>query len=271
MTTTVLSRIENDVAWITLNRPDKRNALNRLLVEELKQVIQTINQNRQVKVVVITGVGKAFCAGADLEYLQEISQYDDKQNLADSFSLAELFRNIYHLPQITIAMVNGPAIAGGCGLATVCDFIFAARESAFFGYTEARIGFVPALVANFLIRKISPGKARELLLTGEVMNAQRALEIGLVNRVFPAAELQQHTEIFINELLSQNSYQALQQTKELLVAIQEMSLEEGMDYAARINVKARKMPDCQKGLRAFLEKKKLDWRKVPLFRKVHLL
>jgi len=209
MDSLVITRMDKDVAWITLNRPEKRNALNRQLVEQLKTAFEDMEKNRAVKVVVLTGAGKAFCAGADLEYLREISQYDDKQNLADSFSLAELFQKIYLLPQITIAMVNGAALAGGCGLATVCDFIFAARETAFFGYTEARIGFVPALVANFLTRKIVLGKARELLLTGEVMNAQRALEIGLVNRVFPAAELQMHTEIFIDELLTQNSFQSL--------------------------------------------------------------
>ena len=246
-------------ALITLNRPDKRNALDDTLVKELTLAMVAAGKDQNIKVVVLNGSGPAFCAGADLGYLQRLSEYDQEENRADSQQLANLFRTIHELRKPVIAVVNGPALAGGCGLATVCDFVLASAEKATFGYTEVRIGFIPAVVMIFLIKRVGEGAARELMLRGNILTAQEAKKVGLVNRVVAERELEGATEELCNELLGQNSATAMGLCKEMLSKLHGMNLLDSLDFAANMNAAARMTPDCKRGIAAFLNKEKIRW------------
>lgn len=246
------------VATITLNRPEKRNALSGEVVEELKAAFERASADAEAKVVVLAAEGDAFCAGADLAYLQQLQNNSYEENLADSSSLMELFKMIYQLDKVVIAKVQGHAIAGGCGLATVCDFSYTVPEAKF-GYTEVRIGFIPAIVKVFLLRKIGEGKSKELLLSGDLISAERAMQIGLVNRVVEADQLDAEVAAFAKKLVDKNSGQSMALTKAMIAEVQSMSVEEGLQYAAEQNAKARGTEDCQKGIAAFLNKEKVVW------------
>ncbi len=252
--------IFKDVIQVTLNRPEKRNALSPELVEELHQTLDDLQENPDIKAVIFTGAGKAFCAGADLAYLKKLSRFSAEENLQDSRRLADLFRRIYEFPKLTLAMVNGPALAGGCGLAICCDYIFADAENARFGFTEVRIGFIPAIVMNFLLRKVAPNTAYDLVLSGRILDASEAQTAGLIQRTFHPDELADATYRFLEKLLSQNSFAAMIQTKRLYQQLLETPLPEGIELASRTNAESRKTEDCQKGLRAFLNKEKIVWR-----------
>ena len=250
--------IEERVGYITLNRPEKRNALNHEFVAELKEAFTAASMDDSVKVVVLKAEGDSFCAGADLEYLQSLHKNTFEENLEDSTHLMELFKLIYSLNKIVIAQVQGHAVAGGCGLVSVCDFSFSVHE-ANFGYTESRIGFVPAIVMVFLIRKIGEAKAKELLLTGNVIKAKEAKDFGLVNWIVDEKELASSVQEFALKLCANNSGMSMQLTKEMIGQIQDMSLEEGLDFACRKNAEARSSDDCKKGIAAFLNKTKNAW------------
>ncbi|MGW8122382.1 enoyl-CoA hydratase/isomerase family protein [Roseivirga echinicomitans] len=256
--TLVKYAVANRIATITLNRPEKRNALNAEMVTQLKQAFTQAEQDENAKVIVLEAAGDSFCAGADLAYLQQLQSNTFEENLADSNHLKELFLQIYQHPKIVIAKIQGHAIAGGCGLATVCDFSFTIPEAKF-GYTEVRIGFIPAIVKVFLLRKIGEGKAKTLLLTGELIPAVLAESIGLVNTVVEAIELDTEVANFAQMLVEKNSGQSMTYTKQMIAAVQSMGLEEGLNYAAEMNAKARASVDCQMGIAAFLNKEKIVW------------
>ena len=256
----ILIKRISDIVLLILNRPEKRNALSPQIVNELTRQIDDIAGDKSVKALIITGAGKAFCAGADLAYLQKLSKYSDKDNMQDSQSLADLFHKLYRLPKLTIAMVNGPALAGGCGLALCCDYIFAGQENASFGFTEVRIGFIPAIVMNFIIRKVPLQLANHLALSGGILSAEEAKTMGLVYELFPAAELEKQTVGFVANLLEQNSFTAMMQTKNLFQNLLDLPLNSGLELAGRTNAQSRKTADCQKGLKAFLNKQKINWR-----------
>ena len=254
----VIYTVKDRVGYITLNRPEKRNALSHELVIELTDAFDKAEQDSSVKVVVLKAAGEAFCAGADLAYLQQLQRFSYEQNLEDSRQLKNLFLKIYQLKKVVIAQVQGHALAGGCGLATVCDFTFAVPEAKF-GYTEVKIGFIPALVSVFLIRKVGEHKAKQLLLTGEVIKAQEALTRGLINQVVNAEELEQIVFDFASNLIRSNSGQSMQLTKQLIAQVQSLSLEEGLEQAALMNAHARATEDCKAGIAAFLNKQELKW------------
>lgn len=254
----ILTHITNRIGYITLNRAEKRNALNAGMVLAMKTALTQLADDPSVKVVVIKAEGSAFCAGADLGYLQQLQSNTFEENLEDSRSLKDLFYQIYTYPKVVIAQIQGHALAGGCGLATVCDFSFAV-DHAKFGYTEVKIGFIPAIVKVFLLRKIGEGKAKQLLLDGDLINAQEAKEMGLINWVVDAASLEEKVYVYAQKLIQQNSAQSMQLTKEMIAFVQEKSLEEGLDYAAHMNAKARATADCQQGISSFLNKEKLTW------------
>jgi methylglutaconyl-CoA hydratase len=254
----VLYSVADQTASITLNRPEKRNALSPELVTELKAAFNKAEQDPAVKVVVLKANGESFCAGADLGYLQQLQNFSFEENLADSNHLKELFLKIYTLNKVVIAQVQGHALAGGCGLAAVCDFTFAVSEAKF-GYTEVRIGFIPALVSVFLIRKLGEQKARHLLLTGEIIKAEVALTYGLITEVIPATELDNRVKEFTQNLIKQNSAQSMQLTKHLINEVQNRTLEEALSFAANQNAKARATEDCKKGIAAFLNKQDIKW------------
>ena len=254
----VLYEVINRVGYITLNRPEKRNALNAAFVTEIKNTFRQAEADEHCKVIVLRANGDAFCAGADLGYLQSLQSNTYDENLADSQHLMELFRMIHRSAKVVIAQINGPAMAGGCGLATVCDFSFATPESTF-AYTEVKIGFIPAIVMVFLVRKIGEGKARELLLTGDIVDAIRAQQIGLINYLEPAESLEQRVQAFAEKICRTASAQSLQLVKEMLAGVQDKTLDEALEYAAAQNAGARATQDCQRGIAAFLNKEKLTW------------
>lgn len=256
----VLMEKSDDLAIVTLNRPEKRNALNPVLLSQLSDLFRRIKEDQTIRAIVLTGNGSAFCAGADLAYLKEISQYTKKENEKDSRTLAKLLQQIYKMPKLTIAMVNGPALAGGCGLALACDFVFADQDNAQFGFSEVRIGFIPAIVMNFLIRRVAPATAYHLAISGQLLSAGEALEKGIVDAVFLTEELKKNTLSFIDHVLRQNSFQAMIQTKILFQKLIELPLKEGLKYSSRINAQSRQSADCQKGLSGFLNKTKINWR-----------
>ncbi|MCC3158197.1 enoyl-CoA hydratase/isomerase family protein [Hymenobacter sp. 15J16-1T3B] len=248
----------DSIGFITLNRPEKRNALSSELVSELKLAFEYAENDVACKVIVLRAEGPAFCAGADLAYIQELQGFGYNDNLADSTHLMQLFHQIYTLKKIVIAQVQGHALAGGCGLATLCDFAFAVPEAKF-GYTEVKIGFLPAIVSVFLLRKIGEARTKQLLLTGDVFGADQAVGYGLINEVVPADELAGHVYRFARRLCVENSAQSMEVTKEMLARLPELPLEEGLRYAARLNAEARGSDDCRRGISAFLNKEKITW------------
>ncbi|WP_437179407.1 enoyl-CoA hydratase/isomerase family protein [Pontibacter vulgaris] len=254
----VTYQVKDRIGYITMNRAEKRNALNYDMVTELKRAFVAAEDDEACKVIVLRAEGKVFCAGADLEYIQRLQKYDYHDNLADSTHLMELFRLIYTLKKVVIAQVNGHAIAGGCGLATICDFAFAVPEAKF-GYTEVKIGFIPAIVKVFLLRKIGEARAKQLLLTGDLIAAEEAQRMGLINYLAPAEALEERVYAFAQKMCSENSRQSMEVTKEMIARVQEMSLEEGLQYAAEMNAVARSSEDCQRGIAAFLNKEPLAW------------
>jgi methylglutaconyl-CoA hydratase len=250
--------VDNRIGFITLNRPDKRNALSFELIDELKQSFKKAEADTSVKVVVLRAHGEVFCAGADLAYLRQLQKNSFEENLADSNHLRELLYLIYSLPKVVIAQVHGHAIAGGCGLASVCDFVYTI-PAARFGYTEVKLGFIPALVMVFLIRRIGESRAKELLLSGELITAEAAFGMGLVNRVLESSELENEVRKLAEILITTNSGESLKRTKKMIGEVQTMSLQQALDYAARMNAEMRSTDDFRTGISSFLDKQKLTW------------
>ncbi|MFN3406078.1 MAG: enoyl-CoA hydratase/isomerase family protein [Cytophagaceae bacterium] len=250
--------VKDRKAIISINRPDKRNALNAEVVSELKKLLSKAEKDPEVKIVILTGEGEAFCAGADLQYLQQLQKNSYEENLQDSTELKELFFQIHKLSKVVIAKVNGHAIAGGCGLVSVCDFAISAA-SANFGYTEVRIGFIPAIVMVFLVRKLGEAKAKELLLSGNIYHSAEAKEIGLITKVVEDNELDKAVDTFAERLITYNSSNSMALTKQMISDVQDMKLEDALNYAAMMNAKARASEDCKKGIDAFLNKTKPEW------------
>jgi len=246
------------VAYITLNRPEKRNAFNEVLVKELAQAFAAAEKAGDVRVVVLKANGKVFSAGADLEYIRNLSGYTFEENLRDSQSLMRLFMQMHKLKKPIIAQVQGPALAGGCGLATVCDIIVASKNASL-GYPEARIGFVAALVMVFLVRRIGEGRARDLLLTGKTISANEAKGMGLINAVTEPEELEKEVQTYCSQLASEVSGSSVAITKEILAKIQGMDLQNALEFAARMNAATRMTDDCKHGINAFLNKEQIKW------------
>jgi len=246
------------VTYITLNRPEKRNAFNELLVEELKHAFSKAENDNNTKIVILKANGKVFSAGADLSYLQSLQKNSYEENLEDSRNLKELYQHIYSFKKVVIAQVEGHAIAGGCGLATVCDFTFAVPNIKF-GYTEVKIGFVPAIVMVFLLKKIGELKTKDLLLTGKLISSEEAKNINLINQIFAKETIEEEVFNFAQKLCSETSSQSLEITKKMIADIQKMNYKEAFDFAAEMNAKARATDDCKKGILSFLNKNKIVW------------
>jgi methylglutaconyl-CoA hydratase len=240
------------VAFISMNRPEKRNAISPEMIRQLSAAFDSLVDDIDVRVVILKSEGNVFSAGADLAYIQQITEFGPEENLADSRALRDLFWKIYTFPKFVIAQVHGAALAGGCGLALVCDVIFAADDSEF-GYTEVALGFIPALVSIFLVRKIGEQHARELLLSGRRIPAEEAYSLGLVQYVVPCGSLEQSVLAYADQV-SRNPPSAIALTKSLLAAAQGMSLEAGLEYAASMNALARTTQDTKQGIAKFLAK-----------------
>ncbi|MBC6110375.1 enoyl-CoA hydratase/isomerase family protein [Pedobacter fastidiosus] len=254
----VLYQVADRIATITINRPEKRNALNPQIISELTEAFIDASEDDLVKVIILKANGDAFSAGADLEYLQQLQNNSFEENVADSNNLKKLFTTIYYLPKVVIAQVEGHAIAGGCGLANVCDIIFATPESSF-GYTEVKIGFVPAIVSCFLVRKVSETVAKEILLTGKIFKAAQALEYKLINFVTNSSEIHQKVKEFALSLCNESSGNSLSITKQLITQTTNSSLEKSLETAVQINARVRESDDFKKGIASFLNKEKINW------------
>lgn len=248
----ILYQVDGAVARITLNRPEKRNALNEALVAGLKNALKQANVNDAVRVVVISGAGQDFCSGADLAALQEISEASAAENAEDARSLMELFTLMRQVTVPIIAAVRGKALAGGCGLASACDLLLASTNARF-GYPEVKIGFVPAMVMAILRRNVSEKRAFELLTRGAEIGAEEAKELGLVNQILTDENFESEVTAYARgfEKLSKS---AIALTKTLLYQTDGMAFGEALETGVDVNVIARMTEDCQKGIARFLKK-----------------
>jgi methylglutaconyl-CoA hydratase len=252
-TYTVLTyEIKDAAAYLTLNRPDKRNALNEAVISELKQALREAEADASVKAVVLRGAGKDFCAGADLAQLQRVAQATVLDNLDDALGFADLLLQMRRLKKPIIAAVHGRAFAGGAGIATACDLVLATR-SAQFCYTEVKIGFVPAVVMAIARRNLSEKRAFEILTTGKLLSAEEAAAYGFINRVCDDAAFESELEKLVGELTSVSA-SAVMLTKYLLYQTDAMSFEQAVRAGAELNALARLTPDCQQGVQRFLSK-----------------
>src|ERR1700684_3639966 len=253
---TIQVAYESGIATITLNRPEKRNAISFELIDDLLRGLKEVESSDAI-VLILTGAGRAFSSGMDLDNLKVLIGRSPEQNLEDSQTMVRLFRSLYEFPKVTIAAVNGPAIAGGTGLALLCDFTLAVPEAKF-GYTEVRIGFVPAIVSTFLLRQVGEKIARDLLLTGRIFDAQEAVKIGLVNEIVPSDKLLQRARELASQL-TENSPLSLFNTKRLLNDHARAELDSQIEAAVRENAGIRESADFREGVESFLEKRKPKW------------
>lgn len=248
----IIYSIDQAVARITLNRPDKRNALDDGIVSEFKDALRAAREDQSVRVVLVTGAGKDFCSGADLASLQRISEAGVEESMASARVMGELFIEMRRYPHPIIAAVRGRALAGGCGLATACDIVLAA-ESAQFGYPEVNIGFIPAMVMAILRRSVSEKRAFELITRGEIMNATTALEIGMINRVFPDDQFESAVENYVAQMAGKSA-SAVSLAKNLLYHMDGMTFETAIEAGIQLNAITRMTEDCKRGVERFLKK-----------------
>ncbi|MEJ2205474.1 MAG: enoyl-CoA hydratase-related protein [Gemmatimonadota bacterium] len=244
--------VSHGVATLTLDRPEKRNALNRALVDELLAAIQDLEADAAVRVVALRGSGPDFCAGADLEDLERITRMGEEESLEDARALGAVLTGLRRLPKPVVAVVHGRALAGGCGLATACDVVLA-HAQAELGYPEVHLGFVPAMVMTILRRKIGEAMAFDLVTRGHRITASEARAIGLVTRVLPAGDFDEGVARYLSELAARPP-SALALIKRLLYELDDLSFEEGMERGARVNVEARMTEACRDGVAAFLRR-----------------
>ncbi len=247
---------EGQIATLTLNRPEKRNAISFELLEEFLAALDEVGQSPS-QVLIITGAGKAFCAGLDLEELKSLLGKTPAENIADSERIARVFRRLYDFPKPTIAAVNGAAIAGGTGIATMCDFTLSVPEAKF-GYTEVRIGFIPAVVSSILIWQVGHKVARDLLISGRLFEAAEAHRLGLVNEVVAADQLMPRAHALATSLL-ENSPASIQATKKLINGFIAQDLNRQFAQSIEQNAQARTTADFREGVTSFLEKRKPKW------------
>jgi len=247
---------ESGIATIALTVPEKRNAISAQMIADLLRALEHAEENH-ARVVILTGSGKAFCAGMDLDELQNLARQTQQKNLEDARRVTKLLYRLYSFPTPVIAAVNGAAIAGGCGIATLADFTIAVPEAKF-GYTEVKLGFMPSLVSVFLRRRIGDRHVRDLLLTGRVIDAAEALRIGLITEIAPAELLMPRAREIAGALLAA-SPTAVAQTKKLLLNFDKATIRAELEIAIDASVDIRATPDFREGVAAFLEKRAPKW------------
>ena len=253
---TLTLETSGQLTTLTLNRPDKRNAISEQMICDVLTALDEIERSR-ARVVIITGAGKCFCAGMDLEMLNAIATQSAAENMEDSRRMAKMFRRIWSFSKPLIAAVNGAALAGGCGIATLCDFTLAVAEAKF-GYTEVKIGFLPAIVSVFLTRQIGDKHARDLLLTGRLILSDEAAKLGLISEIVPAEQLIPRARE-LAEVLIAASPVSLTRAKRLLTSAAAASVDADLERAILENARIRATADFREGLASFLEKRKPVW------------
>ena len=260
MYSTLTLEFNGEIAKITLNRPDKRNAINSQMIAELQTALDTIEKSHS-RVVIVTGAGKAFSAGMDLDMLAAITKQSPAENQEDARRIAKLLRRLWSFPRPTISVVHGAAYAGGCGIATLCDFTLAAPEAKF-GYTEVKIGFLPAIVSVFLTRQVGDKRSRDLLLTGRIIDAAEAKEFGMVTAVIPSEQLDERALALAKDLI-EASPSSLTRAKHLLTSAAAAGIDHDLERAILENARIRCTPDFKEGIASFLEKRKPVWQGKP--------
>jgi methylglutaconyl-CoA hydratase len=249
------SRQDGDLLRVTLNDPGRANALSPALIGKLIALYRRPLRGEGVRAVILSAEGKSFSAGADLEHLRSLRDAGPEENLRDSHRLRELFESVLRQEALTIALVHGACVAGGCGLATAHDFVVAADDARFL-YSEVRIGFVAALVATYLPLRLRGSDIRELLLNPQFVDARKAQEIGLVNRLCPGADLAAVGDALAAQVLATGSSESIARTKRLLLEVMGRPLRDALQHAAEVNAAARATDDCKRGIATFLETKK---------------
>ena len=249
--------VQNSVAKVTLNRPDVRNAFNDALIQELTAWAESVHPGGPLRAAVLSGAGKVFCAGADLTWMAKTITYSHEENIRDARALARMLESLNRLPIPLIARVHGAALGGGIGLAAVCDIVVAA-EDAIFGFTEVKLGIVPAVISPFAIAKIGESAARELFLTGARFTAARAREIGLVHTVVDAADLDRAVSKHLNDLASSGP-RAVAAAKALIASVVSSDADAAAEHSIEAIARQRVSAEGQEGMRAFLEKRTPAW------------
>jgi methylglutaconyl-CoA hydratase len=255
---TLTFQTDGDVATIALTRPEKRNAISTHMIADLMAALEQAEIG-SARVVILTGSGKAFCAGMDLEELQAVARHAQPKHLEDARRVSKMLYRLYSFPKPIIAAVNGAAIAGGCGLATLPDITLAVPEAKF-GYTEVRIGFLPAMVSVFLRRQIGEKRARDLLLTGRIIEAQEAMQFGMVNEVVPAEQLMERAHEVAAQIVASNPT-SVRETKRMLLIHDEKAIRAELELAIEASADIRMTEDFREGVTAFLEKRSPQWQK----------
>lgn len=245
------------IGRITFSRPDVHNAFNSLMIEELYDLFERIKRDKGLRVVVLTGEGKSFCAGADLNWMRAVKDYSYEKNFSESMQLAEVFNMIYTCPKPVIGRINGAAIGGGTGFVAVCD-ISIASTSAIFSFSEVKIGVVPACISPYVIKRVGEGQAREFFLTGERLTAEQACRAGLVNRVAEPESLDDEVDAMVKQILSSGP-EALTCCKDLLAAVSEQGMQDAKVHTAKVIANLRRSDEGQEGMDAFLNKRKPEW------------
>ena len=251
------TRREGAVEYVTLNRPDVRNAFNEVVIAELTAWARAAHSDPALRVVVLSGAGKVFSAGADAAWMAKMANYSHDDNVADATAAANMFLSINTVPAIVIGRIHGAALGGGCGLAAVCDIVVAEAD-AIFGFTETKLGILPAMISPYVLAKIGQSAARELFLTGMRFPAARAKEIGLVHVVVPAADLDAAVLKYVDESLSA-APTAVAAAKALIPKVADRAPGDVMGITAEAIASQRVSPEGQEGLRAFLNKNTPDW------------
>jgi methylglutaconyl-CoA hydratase len=250
-------RREGPIEYVTLNRPEVRNAFNEHVIEELTRWATTTARDQEVRVAILAGAGKVFCAGADLTWMSRMMSYTHDENVEDASAMAKMYASLDHLPIALVGRVHGAALGGGAGLVAVCDIVVA-DEQATFGFTEVKLGIVPAVISPYVLTKLGMSPARELFLTGMRFNAARAQEIGLVHAVVPERDLDAAIATYVNELLSA-APGAIATAKELLRKVWARPVQDTMGLTADTIAVRRVSEEGQEGMKAFLEKRKPTW------------
>ncbi len=254
---TIVYEIKDAVARVTFNRPDVHNAFNDTMIKELNAVFESIAKIPDIRVVVLTGEGKSFCAGADLNWMRRVKDYSYEDNLRESLELAEMLSNIYSSPKPTIARVNGAAIGGGTGLVAVCDIAIGATKAKF-SFSEVKLGLIPACISPYVLKKCGEGNCREFFLTGERLTAEKAYNAGLLNAVVPLEELDAAVNVLVKQLISSGP-EAITKCKELLRKVAAMPFDEAKKYTAEVIAQLRISEEGQEGMAAFLDKRRPKW------------
>jgi methylglutaconyl-CoA hydratase len=249
--------ISTNIATVTLNRPEKHNAFDEEMLSNITQIFEDLGSRDEIRIIVLTGTGPSFCAGADLEWMRRVATFDRDQNLVDAERLATMFYTIYHCPKPVVAKVNGNVMGGGAGMVASCDIAIAARDS-MFAFPEVKLGIIPAVISPYVIEKIGIAKTKELFITGEKFDAQKAYEIGLVSQLVVKEELDAAVEKKVKFIMSSGP-NATSRCKELVRGVSKLGKKEAIRYTAVLIADLRATPEGKEGMEAFLQKRKASW------------